>query len=347
MNIKKHFAIFAILTLGMVRLEAVVNYAEDYGKLVVIEKGTSTSISNDLKTIFSNENFDPKRDTNLARSILAGFYARKAFINLNEVDFADVVNSSPGFFSKPFGFSLIHGWMLNKFRDADIPYYIHESAFSFDKFILGMCSKMPRVVQSPIKQAWRLVRPAIEENRWDYYSYMISSLCVAEQVKTGTETGMELVIQNAYRSVKWAGITLLKHNDRAVTRGDASKLEERGVRMTPYDWTDPRKVNSMNRHQLISVLETWEDILGPKVLNIGRVDLGCMASPSKGILGKCALKNAETAKENIDALNRNGHGSIEAAKKYLTEGHGVFGGSNGNRIDLMINTLKERGYAAY
>ncbi len=345
MNIKKHFAIFAILTLGMVRLDAATHYAEAYTKLAAVEAGGESVPS--LNEIFSNENFNPKQDTNLARSILAGFYARKAFIKLSDADFVNVVGSSLQFFSHPFGFSLIHGWMLNKFRDADIPYYIHESAFSFDKFILGMCSKMPSDVQNSIKQAWRAVRPAIEVNRWDYYSYMISSLCAAEQVKNGTETGMELLIQNAYRSVKWAGITLLKHNGRAVTPGDASKLEERGVRMTPYDWTDPAKVNSMNKHQLISVLETWEDILGPKVLNIGRVDSGCTASPSKGTFGKCTLKNAGTAKENIDALNRNGHGSIEAAKKYLTEDHGLFGGSNGNRIDLMIKTLKERGYAAY
>ena len=275
---------------------------------------------------------------------MAGFYARKAFINLTDADFVQVVENSIPFFSKPFGFSLIHGWMLNKFRDADIPYYIHESAFSFDKFILGMCSKMPRDVQSPIKQAWRIVRPAIEENRWDYYSYMISSLCGAEQVKTGRETGMELVIQNAYRSVKWAGITLLKHNGQAVTRGDASKLEERGVRMTPYDWTDPAKVNSMNKHQLISVLETWEDIFGSKVLNIGRAS-GCIPSPTKGTFGKCTLKN-EAEAELINNLRSNRPNSINAAKDHLTKAHGsLIGSGNGNRIELMIDTLKRKGYA--
>jgi len=329
----------------MVRLDAAIDYAENYRKLVVIEKDTSPSIPYDLKAIFSNGNFNPKQDTNLARSILAGFYARKAFIKLSDADFVNVVGSSLPFFSKPFGFSLIHGWMLNKFTDADIPYYIHESAFSFDKFILGMCSKMPPDVQPSIKQAWRLVRQDVEANRWDYYSYMISSLCAAEQVKNGIETGMELVIQNTYRSVKWAGITLLKYNGRPVTPGDASKLEERGVYMTPYDWTDPTKVNNMNKHQLLSVLETWEDILGPKVLNIG-MDAGCMASPSKGNLGRCILKDAKTAKENIDALNSNVHGSIEAAKKYLTEAHGLFDTGNGNRIQLMIDTLKKHGYAA-
>lgn len=344
MNIKKHFAIFAILTLGMVRLDAATNYAEDYRKLVVIEKGTSTSISNDLKTIFSNENFDPKQDTNLARSILAGFYARKAFIKLTDADFVQVVEDSIPFFSHRFGFSLIHGWMLNKFRDADVPYYIHESAFSFDKFILGMCSKMPLAVQASIKKAWRAVRPAIEANRWDYYSYMISSLCAAEQVKNGTETGMELLIQNAYRSVKWAGITLLKHNGRAVDPGDASKLEERGVLMTPYDWTDPAKVNNMNKHQLIDILQTWKDILGPKVLNIG-TGTTCVSSPKKGLVYICDLKDAAEAQRQIDLLNRLPL-DLQSAKDYLTKGHGVLGSSgNGNRIQLMINTLKERGYA--
>ena len=349
-NVKKYFAIFAILTLGMVRLDAATDYAQAYTKLAAVEAGTGNTVEA-LKAIFSTGDFNHKNDTDVIRSSMSGLYARKAFIKLSDADFVDVVNNRLPFFSKLFGFSLIHGWMLNKFKDPTIPCYI-DKYFSFDKFFSGMAMKMPADVQNIVMRVWQRARDNIinDAKRWDYYDHMLYLPYAIEQANTGaknaTAPDMDLVIQNATRSVKWTGITLLKSNGDPVRSGEASKLEEKGVYMTPIDWTalNATSINRMNKDQLIDILQTWKAILGPTALKCGLN--GGIPSPTKGIMGVCKIENAEQISEYIADLSSVSP-NLQDAIEYMTKDHGLFlGKGNGNRIQLMIETLKNTGYAS-
>ncbi len=146
--------------------------------------------------------FNHKKDSDIIRSSMSGLYTRKAFIKLSDADFVKVVNNALPFFSKPFGFSLIHGWMLNKFKDSTTPYYIG-TYFSFDKFFFGMIGKMPVNVQNIIKKAWFSARKDVEKSRWDYYDHMLYLPYAIEQAggaKEATAPSMDPVIMGAHIS---------------------------------------------------------------------------------------------------------------------------------------------------
>ena len=125
--------------------------------------------------------FNHKNDKDIIRSSQSGLLTRKAFIKLSDADFVKVVGSSLPFFSRPFGFSLIHGWMLNKFKDSTTPYYIG-TYFSFDKFFFGMIGKMPPAAKNIIKRAWFSARKNVETNRWEYYDHMLYLPYAIDQV---------------------------------------------------------------------------------------------------------------------------------------------------------------------
>ena len=58
--------------------------------------------------------------------------ARAEFIKLDNAQLNQIliVPAHKALFATPYGFSLIHGWMLNKFAPHDLPFYINQN-FSF------------------------------------------------------------------------------------------------------------------------------------------------------------------------------------------------------------------------
>ena len=97
--------------------------------------------------------------------------SRAEIIKLDAGQLKQVIAANPnGIFDTPYGFSLIHGWMLNRLADKRLPFYVNQH-FSFDKYIKNLIYIMPGA-QGEIHGVWMKVRAEIEANRWDYYKHM-------------------------------------------------------------------------------------------------------------------------------------------------------------------------------
>lgn len=73
-------------------------------------------------------------------------------------------------FHSPYGFSLIHGWMLNQLVDKRLPFYVNQH-FSFHQYIQNLIDVMPGEKRE-IYGVWVNAHEEIEANRWDYYKHM-------------------------------------------------------------------------------------------------------------------------------------------------------------------------------
>ena len=123
--------------------------------------------------------------------------SRAEIMKLNADQLRNVIAANPnGVFNSPYGFSLIHGWMLNQFADKRIPFYINQH-FSFDKYISNMiaATRAPATIHA----MWLKTRAAIEANRWEYYKHMqyIPAAIAQAGIVHGAAIGAD-VIKPAY-----------------------------------------------------------------------------------------------------------------------------------------------------
>lgn len=102
-----------------------------------------------------------------------------------------------GVFHSPYGFSLIHGWMLNQLADKRLPFYVNQH-FSFDKYIRNLIDVM-LAAKVEIYQVWLNARAAIEANRWEYSKHMqyIPAAIAQAGIVHGAAIGAD-VIKPAY-----------------------------------------------------------------------------------------------------------------------------------------------------
>jgi len=123
--------------------------------------------------------------------------SRAEIMKLNADQLRNVIAANPnGVFNSPYGFSLIHGWMLNQFADKRIPFYINQH-FSFDQYIKNMIAATLRGFVGT--DAWINVRAEIEANRWEYYKHMqyIPAAIAQAGIVHGAAIGAD-VIKPAY-----------------------------------------------------------------------------------------------------------------------------------------------------
>ena len=129
--------------------------------------------------------------------------ARAEFIKLDNAQLNQIliVPAHKALFATPYGFSLIHGWMLNKFTPHDLQFYINQN-FSFSKYIRNLIAAMPADVTTAIRQnisqKWGSARRAIEANRWAYYQHMQYIPAAIAQAGTAAGTIAADVIRSAY-----------------------------------------------------------------------------------------------------------------------------------------------------
>ncbi|MEI7494103.1 MAG: hypothetical protein WCJ92_05850 [Alphaproteobacteria bacterium] len=96
---------------------------------------------------------------------------RSEIMKLDVNQLQHVIATEPtAVFHSPYGFSLIHGWMLNQLADKRLPFYVNQH-FSFDKYIRNLIDVM-LAAKVEIYQVWLNARAAIEEKRWEYYRHM-------------------------------------------------------------------------------------------------------------------------------------------------------------------------------
>jgi len=95
---------------------------------------------------------------------------RSEIMKLDVNQLQHVIATEPtAVFHSPYGFSLIHGWMLNQLADKRLPFYVNQH-FSFDKYIRNLIAATLRGFVGT--DAWINVRAEIEANRWEYYQQM-------------------------------------------------------------------------------------------------------------------------------------------------------------------------------
>lgn len=134
-----------------------------------------------LKEIFNSTNlYNPTKNAAggnidmLVNNILGSLYTRKAFIKLSTKQFVDVVVNCQDYFKTQFGFSLIHGWMLNRLDEVITPYYVGKF-FSFKKMFEGMMEKFSSnrhystVIGTIRHCVFFEAMKNIQEDRWSYY----------------------------------------------------------------------------------------------------------------------------------------------------------------------------------
>jgi len=96
--------------------------------------------------------------------------SRAEIIKLDPAQLAQVIAANPnGIFDSPYGFSLVHGWMLNQLANQRVPFYVNQH-FSFDKYISNMIAATGASVT--IHAMWLKTHAEIEANRWEYYKHM-------------------------------------------------------------------------------------------------------------------------------------------------------------------------------
>lgn len=136
-----------------------------------------------------------------------GVAVRSNFIKLSPAQIKDVLEDVDHdlLLKTPYGFSLIHGWMLNQFAEKNIPFYIGQR-FSFDKYFKSMIAVMPVSIQALLEGKWAInaaepgARNAIEADRWEYYSmtqYIPSAIAQAG-APAGVIPNMPEIIKNSY-----------------------------------------------------------------------------------------------------------------------------------------------------
>jgi hypothetical protein len=128
--------------------------------------------------------------------------ARAEFIKLTPRQLGQILQAREfdALFVTPYGFSLIHGWMLNKFTPHDLLFYINQN-FSFSKYIRNLIAVMPVGVQANISEKWGSARRAIEANRWAYYQhmqYIPAAIAQAGTVAGTINDAMPAIIKSAY-----------------------------------------------------------------------------------------------------------------------------------------------------
>ena len=116
MSIKKSLAIAVSIFLMTSGLDAAANPVQNLTKLL---------------TAVRADNYDSS----------VAVAARAEFIKLNPGQLGQILQAREfdALFVTPYGFSLIHGWMLSKFTSHDLPFYINQN-FSFDKYIGLVCT---------------------------------------------------------------------------------------------------------------------------------------------------------------------------------------------------------------
>ncbi len=96
--------------------------------------------------------------------------SRAEIIKLDPAQLAQVIAANPnGIFDSPYGFSLVHGWMLNQLANQRVPFYVNQH-FSFDKYISNMIAATG--APATIHAMWLKTHAEIEANRWEYYKHM-------------------------------------------------------------------------------------------------------------------------------------------------------------------------------
>ena len=128
---------------------------------------------------------------------------RAEFMKLNDEQLKEILRNDPDdIFQTPYGFSLIHGWMLNKFAPHDLPFYINQN-FSFSKYLLSMINAIPVATMSgqlkkSILGKFYATYAEIENDRWAYYTYMQYIPAAIAQAGTAPGTIVPDVIKAAY-----------------------------------------------------------------------------------------------------------------------------------------------------
>jgi len=232
MNIKNFFVLFAFIFLTVSTLGAAVgpidynNYADGSCYAAILDLDTDGDKATRWENLVKGSpGFNHKKDTDIIRSSQSGLLTRKAFIKLSDADFVKVVGSSLPFFSHPFGFSLIHGWMLNKFKDSTTPYYIG-TYFSFDKFFFGMIGRLrvPDEAKNIIKRAWFSARKNVETNRWEYYDHMLYLPYAIDQVAADRSANPPLSIDMVMSMSHATPDAFYKQNAAAFRRAMSAKI---------------------------------------------------------------------------------------------------------------------------
>ncbi|MEI6881718.1 MAG: hypothetical protein WCK82_10390 [Bacteroidota bacterium] len=191
MFIKKYLAIVLSIFCSLSNLEAAVNE---------LSPGDAKFLKSCLGTVQAS--VSPSRYTS---SI--GVAVRSNFIKLSPVQIKDVLEDVDHdlLLKTPYGFSLIHGWMLNQFAEKNIPFYINQR-FSFDKYFKSMIAVMPVPIQALLVGKWTInaagpgARNAIEADRWAYFSMMqyIPSAIAQAGAPAGVIPNMPEIIKDSY-----------------------------------------------------------------------------------------------------------------------------------------------------
>ncbi len=182
--------------------------------------------------------------------------ARAEFIKLNEADLNQILTENPAnIFATPYGFSLIHGWMLSKFSPHDLPFYIN-SKFSFDAYFRGMVDAIEKKnadlfvnpgyePKSPTKdnkelktreqaqqlsknllEKWKNASVAIEFDRWAYckhMQYMHAAIMQARVV--GDIPNMQVIIRSSFVKPVMGASQIKNPIGSAIAAGMASAFK--------------------------------------------------------------------------------------------------------------------------
>jgi len=207
MSIKKSLAIAASLFLMASGLDAAANPVVEVTKLL-------TAV----------------RANNYESSVAVA--ARAEFIKLSTGQLGQIlqVPAHDALFRTPYGFSLIHGWVLSNFSPHDLPFYIN-SKFSFDAYFRGMVEAIQeknrpfidhaspsklvaetdyvkklslwknffKMFNERLLSKWNAAKASIEPNRWAYYEqmqYMHAAIMQAGVV--GKITTMPAIIKGSF-----------------------------------------------------------------------------------------------------------------------------------------------------
>jgi hypothetical protein len=199
-----------------------------------------------------NQTYDNKKDTNLCRSILAGFQLRKAVFSLDATELETIVKANNAFFKTSLGMSLVYGWTLQHFAAPEIRYYPQlryyiVGNFSFGQHFNLIADKFPtEQTKTFLKITFTNGLAAVdddEDTKWEFYSNAISALCVVESIGSSDCTlSMDGIIEGSYLTKEKAAqsvpeIVINDTNsldDIASARHLETELEESIVR-TYYD----------------------------------------------------------------------------------------------------------------